>query len=151
MSSSRGAALIYSALAVLFIVGGWLAVFRNSRIDELRERLETLRDAAFDALWRRSDTTSGRATEAGVAWIGTLARHADILTAGRFLLVWLFAGGRGMSGPANAADLGDPYSAEALSIVRRHLVWGCLPLALIPKRVLENEIVLRLIISTRLR
>ena len=37
----------------------------------MRDRLETLRDAAFDALWKRAGATSGQATEAGVKIAGS--------------------------------------------------------------------------------
>ena len=142
MTSSRAASVIFALLALLMIAIGWLAVFRKARIDRLRERLEKLRDMAFDAARH-----AGVPADASVVWLEMLARHAESLTAGRFLLVWLFAR---PSSPVDSATE-DLYSSQAAAIVRRHLIWGFAPLALIPRHVLENRQILRLTVESGVR
>jgi hypothetical protein len=151
MTGSRAASLIFGSLGFLLAAITWLVLYRAARVDRLREQLESLRDSAFDAARSTTGSPADMPGTGTVAWIESLARHAGLLTVGRFLMVWLFAGAldKGCSVQGNAAA--DTYSAEAAAIVRRHLVHGCILLAMVPRELLENRRILTVMVESGVR
>ncbi len=147
MTPSHAASMIFGIMALLFAFIVWFGLYRSVRADILRERLEAIRDNAFDATLHESLSFQDPSWQATVAWLESTARQADVLNGSRFVLALLFAAPGGQALAGDAVHLLEPYTGEAIALVRRHLILGCPALALLPRKFVTRGVLQAMIDS----